>query len=138
MANYPYDSGRQVFSEDELFEAFKNDTRLEKTLENSEKALRFNTGKLPLNLVPYEMLEGLAKVLGFGATKHGRDNWKGSLNTDDHESYRYDRLESAKRHVLEYDKGDRIDKESGLPTLLHAIASLTMVFWYDLYKKVGR
>ncbi len=41
----------------------------------TEKALRFNKGKLDWSLVPFDALEEMVKVLQFGADKYAPGNW---------------------------------------------------------------
>lgn len=48
-----------------------------------ERAKRFNKGKPPLDLLPLDMLTGLARVLEMGEKKYGRNNWrKGAPSTE--------------------------------------------------------
>lgn len=68
--------------------------------------------KPPMALIDSEYLEGLAKVLGFGADKYGADNWRKGIN--------YRRLISAAyRHLGAINKGEDVDGESGLPHVYH-------------------
>lgn len=99
------------------------------------KALRYNQDKLPLSLIPWEWLQALAEVLQAGARKYAANNWKLSLNTEDHEKFCYDRRESAKRHLLARDKGEVIDKETGCPHLALVAWNCLVEMWYDMNKK---
>lgn len=87
-----------------------------------ERAKRFNTGKPRLDLLPLDMLTGLARVLEMGEKKYGRNNWrKGAPATE--------QLGSLLRHlqpiseVLNADKNSDTlyDTESGLPHIDHIL-----------------
>lgn len=74
-----------------------------------------DTGKLPLDLLPFGALEEVAKVLAFGASKYGPNNWQ---NVKPKRRY----LAAALRHLSAVIRGQEIDPESGLPHLAHAAA----------------
>ena len=87
-----------------------------------ERAKRFNTGKPRLDLLPLDLLTGLARVLEMGEKKYGRNNWrKGAPATE--------QLGSLLRHlqpiseVITADKNrDTLyDAESGLPHVDHIL-----------------
>jgi hypothetical protein len=87
-----------------------------------ERAKRFNSGKPRLDLLPLDLLTGLARVLEMGEKKYGRNNWrKGAPATE--------QLGSLLRHlqpiseVLNADKNiDTLyDAESGLPHVDHIL-----------------
>lgn len=78
----------------------------------SNKALRFNTGKLKWSLIHYQSLTPLVRVLEFGALKYAPDNWKKGLD-------KKEILESLQRHLAALMDGEEIDPESGLPHIGH-------------------
>lgn len=79
--------------------------------------------KLRVDLVPLELIEGVAKVLGFGAKKYGDYNWQKGI--------RYTRIYgSALRHIFQWRKLIDIDPESGLQHLEHAACNLAFLLWY--------
>lgn len=77
-----------------------------------EHGLRYNTGKPRWSLVDFDTLEGMVKVLEFGASKYSDDNWKLGLKTKGI-------TESLMRHLVAYLRGEDIDQESGLPHVDH-------------------
>lgn len=104
---------------------------------DATRASRFNDGKLDYTAYPVEFEEEIAKVATNGALKYALDNYKLSLNTEDHEKFQRDRMSSAIRHIVAYRKGERIDQESldkqyQTQHLAHAAWNLLMIMYYDL------
>lgn len=68
--------------------------------------------KFPLDLLDPLALEGLARVLAFGARKYGSNNWRGG--------FIWSRLiAAALRHTFAIMRGEDNDPESGLPHVDH-------------------
>lgn len=80
----------------------------------SEVGMKFDVGKLDYTLVPFDALDEIVEVLGVGAKKYARDNWKHVPNAEQ----RYQA--AAFRHLTAYAKGERTDPETGLSHLAHA------------------
>jgi hypothetical protein len=75
-------------------------------------AIKHDSEKPRLDLVDPWAIEGLAKVLTFGAKKYAANNWRKGMP--------YSRVIAAlERHLLEIKKGNLIDDESGLPHIDH-------------------
>ena len=76
------------------------------------EAMKFDKDKPRMDLLDADAMEGLAKVLTFGAEKYAANNWrKGISNT---------RLIAALiRHLFAIQRGEDIDPESGLPHIDH-------------------
>jgi hypothetical protein len=65
-----------------------------------------------MDLLDADAMEGLAKVLTFGAKKYARNNWRGGIS--------YSRVTAALlRHMFAILKGEYTDQESGLPHIDH-------------------
>jgi len=76
------------------------------------EAIKFDKEKPRLDLVDFEALEGLAKVLTFGAQKYAANNWRNG--------FEYSRVIAAlMRHLSAIQRGEDIDPESGLPHIDH-------------------
>lgn len=76
------------------------------------KGVKHDQDKPPMYLLDPEFLEGVAKVLGFGADKYNAHNWRNGI--------KYSRLISAAyRHLGAINRGEDIDAESGLPHVYH-------------------
>lgn len=90
------------------------------------QADKADQGKTPWELLPMDALEEVAKVLGYGAEKYGKWNWtKGMVAS---------RLVGAAcRHLLrEWWCGRKVDPETGLSHLAHAICCLLFLLSYEL------
>ena len=86
---------------------------------------KFDQGKLMYELMPKEALEGVVRVLTYGANKYAPHNWKKVTPV-----YRY--YGALLRHLEAARTGEWTDAESGLPHLDHAMCCL--VFMRELLK----
>jgi hypothetical protein len=78
-----------------------------------------------LELIPPKALLELGEVLGHGARKYGEDNWRKVENGPS----RY--YAAALRHLLAWRAGEKLDPESGLSHLAHALACVTFLLNLD-------
>ncbi len=70
--------------------------------------------KLPMELIPPEVIIGYAEVMRMGAKKYAPRNWEKGLH--------FSRLYAAAfRHLLLWYGGENLDKESGLNHLKHCL-----------------
>lgn len=91
---------------------------------------KFDNGKAPISLVPFEFIEGVAEVLKFGAIKYNAYNWA--------EGFNWSRLmDAAYRHLGAFEKGEDLDDESGLSHLLH-LACCVMFLYMHQKLKLGK
>lgn len=73
---------------------------------------KYDGDKPRMDLLDWDALEGLAKVLTFGAQKYDANNWRGGIA--------YSRITSSLvRHLAAFQRGEDIDPESGLPHIDH-------------------
>lgn len=80
-----------------------------------------------MHLVPLEAVEAVAKVLGFGAQKYEPDGWKEVPDA-------VNRYNSALlRHLVEIQKGEEIDPESGLPHIDHVACNALFLSYFNLH-----
>src|SRR3990167_5686708 len=89
--------------------------------------VKHDSGKPRPELLPPRALEEVAFVLAAGAAKYGPDNWHKCEDTS-----RY--IGAALRHVLAYQKGEKIDEETQRAHLAPAVASLCFVLELELKK----
>ena len=74
-------------------------------------------GKTELGLLPFAPIEEVAKVLGYGAKKYQKYNYKGG--------FEYTRLiGAALRHLFAFARGQDKDPETGLSHVAHAVCNL--------------
>lgn len=81
--------------------------------------VKYDKNKLRYDLFPPDSLEGVTKVLTYGANKYSDNNWKHV------ESERY--MAACFRHIQAYRKGEELDNESGIHHLFHAISCLIFI-----------
>jgi len=89
------------------------------------EGIKYDSGKPRWELVPYEALEGLVKVLTLGTKKYKDDNWKYVENGKE----RY--FGALMRHLVAWRSGIEFDEETGLSHLDHALANLTFINYLD-------
>lgn len=103
---------------------------VQSTSQKSEKTYggtKHDTGKVPLNLLPFEALEEVGKALAYGANKYSAHNWRSG--------FEWSRLAGALlRHVFAWMRGERKDPESGLSHLAHAACMLLFLLTHELLK----
>jgi hypothetical protein len=89
------------------------------------EAVKHDDGKPDWSLVPFESLEGMVKVLEFGAKKY--DNWNWTTNG----GFPYMRvMRSCLRHLFAWSRGEDLDPESGLSHIHHAMCNLLFISHY--------
>lgn len=87
-------------------------------------AIKKDAGKVRMDLLSEVAIEGLARVLTFGAEKYAEDNWRKGL------AWRRC-IGAALRHITEFMKGNDLDDESGLPHIDHALCCLMFLSEYQ-------
>lgn len=76
------------------------------------------------DLIPPEMLEGVAEVLTYGAAKYAPRNWERGMA--------WGRVFGAlMRHMWAWWRGQRLDPESGLPHLAHAACCIAFLMAFE-------
>ena len=88
-------------------------------------AVKHDDGKADWSLVPFESLEGMVKVLEFGAQKYAGWNWTTNGG------FSYMRVfRSCLRHLFAWARGEDLDPESGLSHIHHAMCNLLFISHY--------
>lgn len=87
---------------------------------------KHDQGKLDWALLPITPTEEILKVLMHGAQLYGRENWKLVENAEQ----RY--WNAAMRHLTAFQKGERLDPDTGLSHLAHA--GCNILFLLELTK----
>lgn len=89
------------------------------------EGLKYDIGKVPLELLPVEALIEIAKVMAFGAEKYGRHNWRKGMA--------WSRLVGAiLRHLFAWILGEDKDPESNLNHLAHAGCGILFLLTYEI------
>jgi hypothetical protein len=94
--------------------------------------IKHDLDKLPWDLLPYDALAEVVKVLQFGAKKYTARNWEKGI--------RYSRLYSAAKRHLDGDgnlskgwwNGETYDKETGINHLAHSICELLFALSFEV------
>ena len=97
----------------------------------SDKADRKSEGKPLVQLIEPEFILGIGAVLEMGARKYAPNNWKLSVNTEDHKAFVDDRQGSMIRHAMARLSGELRDVESGLPHMYHVACNAMFIDFYD-------
>jgi hypothetical protein len=79
--------------------------------------------KLPLSLVPPELVEQAARVMAFGARKYARGQWMRGMGFSSP-------TDALKRHIQAWERGEDVDADSGLPHLAHAAACISFLLHF--------
>ena len=96
-------------------------------LNGPQEGKKFDQNKLRYDLLPWDAIAELTKILMFGAHKYGERNWEKGI--------RFSRLFSATlRHLLAWWKREENDPETGLSHLAHATVNLLFLLTYQLEK----
>lgn len=88
------------------------------------KGHKFDTGKRAWWLMPLSMFEPAIKVAQYGAKKYLPGNWR-----EVEDIHRYE--DALVRHFMEYQDGNRVDHESGLPVLAHLLWNAAVLCWFE-------
>ena len=87
--------------------------------------LKFDEGKPDWSLLDLNILNDAVQVLTFGAEKYQRDNWQKVKDGNN----RY--YAALMRHLNSHRSGERLDHESGMPHLAHAMCCLLFLSYLD-------
>ena len=103
--------------------------RIIDTMETKSVKNDFKDHKLRWDLLPLQEIEDIVKVYTAGAEKYGPNNWQ-------HLEDGYNRYKAALfRHLLEYEKGNEIDEETGCKHLAQLAWNAIAMLYYDKHNK---
>ena len=88
-----------------------------------EEAMRFDKNKNKLSLISPLAIEAMGRVLTFGAAKYEEHNWRKGMKWSKS-------LNSLKRHLLEFEKCNDKDEESGELHMAHVIVNAMFLIEY--------
>lgn len=90
----------------------------------AEEGLRYNEGKIMMDLLPEYPIREMAKVFTYGANKYAPYNWLKGLSW-------MKTLASMKRHISRFEAGEDFDEETGLPHMAHAMTNAAFLVEYS-------
>lgn len=99
----------------------------EEHLATSPGGVKFDSEKVRFDLISVPALEGLARVLTYGASKYEAHNWRKGI-----EWHRLIRATLA--HFTSFMRGEDMDPESGLPHIDHVMCN---VMFLSEFAKTG-
>lgn len=90
----------------------------------SNAGLKFDAGKNPLELLPFDALEEVGRVLEFGAKKYARRNWEKGIP--------FSKIIGAVlRHTFAYMRGERRDPETGRSHMAHLATEALFIVAFE-------
>ena len=87
-----------------------------------KKGIKFDSEKPPMDLIPYDALVEIAKVLAAGEKKYGTANWQNGI-----EMRRL--ISAALRHIGQFNSGEDLDEETETIHLANAATNLMFAIW---------
>lgn len=97
-------------------------------LNGEDKGKKYDGGKPMLQLLSPIAMTEIAKVMTFGATKYGANNWR--------EGIAWTRVVGAVlRHIFAWLGGQDLDPETGISHLAHASCGLMFLLEYETTQK---
>lgn len=88
------------------------------------RAKRYNSGKPRLDLLPLDLMTGLSRVLEYGESKYGRNNWRRGAPATEQVACLLRHLQPI-MEILNSDAKDGLcDAESGLPHVDHMLFNI--------------
>ena len=87
--------------------------------------LKFDKGKDRWDLLVWFVIRDVVKIMTFGAEKYADNSWQG--NVPFKEKY----FASLMRHISDWRMGEKVDPESGMHHLAHAICNCMFLIWGD-------
>lgn len=105
--------------------------RKKKTITES-KGRKDDNGKPQMSLLPFMAIIPIVRVLEYGASVYGKDNWQRVEGGQK----RY--LDACFRHLAAWSDGEGEDKESGLSHLAHAGCCVLFLLWLELSEKEAK
>jgi hypothetical protein len=86
--------------------------------------VKADLGKARMDLVPPELVFGVAEILGFGANKYGDRNWEKGM--------KWSRPFGAiLRHLYKWWMGESLDPETGKSHLWHVATNVGFLIAYE-------
>jgi len=88
------------------------------------EGVKYDAGKAPYHLVPWDAVSAIAAVLGVGAQKYGARNWERGMDWSRP-------FAACIRHLEAWWQGENVDQETGLSHLWHAGCCIVFLIAYE-------
>jgi hypothetical protein len=92
------------------------------------KGKKYDQDKTDWSLLPWREVEQVVRVLMFGAERYGRFDWQHFVARGKNEE-RY--FAAAVRHLTAWKTGHKLDPETNLHHLAHALCCIIFVLWKE-------
>lgn len=86
-----------------------------------DQTRKFDGNKLRMDLIPPQAISAIAEVLTYGAEKYSPESWR--LVEPFYDRY----YAAALRHLIAWRSGEKIDPESKISHLKHALCNLVFL-----------
>ena len=93
------------------------------------KGVKYDGDKLPFQLMPWDAVEEVCKVLQFGAKKYAPRNWESGFAW-------YRPWSAGMRHMTRWWLGEDNDQETGLSHIAHACCCMLFILAF-IIRRVG-
>lgn len=87
--------------------------------------LKFDQGKERWDLLPWEQVGEIVKILTFGAEKYSENGWQKV------KPFKSRYFAAMVRHIVLWVGGEKVDRESGFHHLAHAATNALFLMWGD-------
>lgn len=94
------------------------------------KGRKFDLGKTRWELLPWDEVEDIVRVLMFGSAKYEDFNWQKVPEA----KARY--FDASMRHLIAWKQGEKKDKETGISHLAHLGCCALFLAWFDRQEEI--
>lgn len=94
--------------------------------------LKNDTEKNRLELIDPYFIEGIGEVMSYGARKYTPNNWKNGGSDEDIERI----IGALLRHINAYQRGEKIDRETGISHLYHLTCNAMFLAYFDRVERI--
>lgn len=98
----------------------------QQAVEGAGPGVKWDGGKVRMDLLPHAALLQMAEVLTVGLKKYPAENWRSVAG------WRWRYYAAALRHLFAWWCGQRLDPDTGLPHLAHALCCVAFLAELDV------
>lgn len=113
-----------------MLSAIRSDVTFVLASEKSQEVMKYDDGKLPVHLLPFDALEAITEILAYGAKKYSARRWEKGMD--------WSRIfRAALSHLWAWWLRKGNDAETGKSHLWHAGCCILFLIAYEL-RNVGK